>query len=71
MVQVGSHLSDPDLIITEGNLPLLCFHLEEWQPCIANHVHPLVMYFMYVRVGLYSLNIILDLALILHMPELE
>lgn len=28
------------------------------------------MYFMYVRVGLYSLDIILDLALILHMPEL-
>lgn len=27
------------------------------------------MYFMYVRVGLYSLNLILNLALILHMPE--
>lgn len=28
------------------------------------------MYFMYVRVGLYSQNVILDIALFLHMPEL-
>lgn len=29
------------------------------------------MYCMYVRVGLYSLDIILDIALIQHLPKLE
>lgn len=62
-------LDDTDL----HSCAFLWFHLGEWRPCIANQVLSVsdVMYVcMYVRVGLYFLDIILDIALIQHLPKL-